>query len=224
MRCSIALAIRGVFLTFTLGSCVRHEELHRLESIMLAMHEKIEAVKKETRELRIAQEELQRQVGCPSPLVREFMKACVSERNTSCDVQDSATAILDMISWPHVIFYIRPSADNPFSAVRIGQLKKLLSMHTVLSTTRLLIVALPASSSALDTEQAETTARKLRKLIIGELYPMMKPSLTQISSLPPIVLNSVQRSEILRKETKPLPFEPLENQKSLVLWAFMVDC
>lgn len=181
--------------------------------------------------LRTDHDELSRMVGCANPQVRDFMRACVSRQNFVCSVQSVETALKVMTSVSHVMAYTAPDAPPALALERIGQFKEMARRHTRLSTSRLLVVAAPAGTSAAETSQAEQVALKLRNQVVFDIYPQANPGQPPLPALPPLLLGCRERDELLRRYQQMLPNrdtpvsnEPRPNQKRIVLWFFLVDC
>ncbi len=180
--------------------------------------------------LRSDHDELSRMVGCSNSQVRDFMRSCVSRQNYVCSVQNIDQALRVMTNINHVIAYVWP--DNPALVLqRVGQLKEILRQHTRLSTSRLLVVAAPAGTSAVDTSRAEQIARSLRNQVVADIYPATHPEKPALPTLPPLLLGCNERDELLRRYRQVLPNrdlevsgEPKANQRRIVLWFFLVDC
>lgn len=215
-----------------LGSCAEYDQL-------IKQHEtELELLRKQNSylagllsALRNDHDELSRLVGCSNSQVRDFMRACVSRQNFVCSVQSVESALKVMTNVSHVMAYVLPDTVPVLALERIGQFKELVRRHTRLSTTRLLVVAAPAGTSAAETSQAEQVALKLRNQLVLDIYPQSNPDQPPLPTLPPLLLGCRERDELLRRYQQILPNrdtpvsnEPKPNQRRIVLWFFLVDC
>jgi len=221
-----------------LGSCAELEQqvkeqgayIKKIQEDMIAAQTLNSAIAYQMNMLRSDHDELSRMVGCSNSQVRDFMRSCVSRHNFVCSVQNIDQALRVMTNINHVIAYVWP--DNPALVLeRVGQLKEILRRHTRLSTSRLLVVAAPAGTSAIDTSRAEQIARSLRNQIVTDIYPATHPEKPALPTLPPLLLGCNERDELLRRYRQVLPNrdtevsgEPKVNQRRIVLWFFLVDC
>lgn len=215
-----------------MGSCVDLEpKLKEMEAQIDQLRNSNANLAGQVTTLRNDHDELSRLVGCANPQVRDFMRACVSRHNFVCSVQSVESALRVMTSIPHIMAYVWPDGPPALALERVGQFKELMRKHTRLSTTRLLVVAAPAGTTATETSQAEQVALRIRNQVINELYPQSNPGQAPLPTLPPLLLGCRERDELLRRYQQILPNrdtpfanEPKPNQKRIVLWFFLVDC
>lgn len=215
-------------LCLLLSSCAHLELLEKIQREAEITNKKLADLSDTLFELRAEHEELVRQVGCPNPTIRDFMRACATHNNFECSPQDVENTLRLMASFEHVMSYVRPE-NNTIALERVGQIKSLLRAHSRMSTTRVLVIAMAASPSAADTVQAETVARALRNQIVTGLYPAVHPGEKPLPTLPPLLLGCNQRDEILRRyrqtpRDRQLPGEPGDKERRILLWAFVVNC
>jgi hypothetical protein len=211
-----------------LGSCSLAEQLAPIHAALDEQNRRLAQMNNMFLELRTEHEELVRQVGCPNPAIRDFMRACATHSNFECAPQDVENTLKVMASFEHVLSYVKPVA-NALTLERVGQIKNLLRTHPRMSTTRLLVIAMPPGPSAADTVQAEQLARALRNQIVQGLYPVVHPNEQQLPALPPLLLGCNQREEILRRyrmtsRDRQLPGEPGDKERRILLWTFIVNC
>lgn len=222
----------AVWLPFLLmGSCTYIEQIERHEKTIEELQRKQQALNDALLSMRREHDELARQVGCPNPTVREFMRACATHSNFECAPQEIENTMKLLANTTHVLAFVRPDETGTLTIERVGQIKALLRSHARLSTTRVLVVAMPAGPTAEDTVKAEAIARGWRNQIVQSLYPAVRPTEAPLPALPPLTLGCNQREEILRRyklaqpgRDKPLPGEPGDRERRILLWFFLVDC
>lgn len=215
-------------LLLLLTSCAPPAQLEQLQRDVTLLHQKLTGVSDLVLALRGEHEELVRQVGCPNPTIRDFMRACATHSNFECSPQDVENTLKLMASFEHVLSYVRPDS-RAIALERVGQIKNLLRAHSRMSTTRVLVIAMAAGPSAADTVQAEGIARALRNQIVTGLYPAVHQNEAPLQTLPPLLLSCNQREEVLRRyrqtgRDRQLPGEPGDKDRRILLWTFIVNC
>lgn len=197
----------------------------------------IDAVQRAQHEDRAALFEMLAETLCPNVRVRSFFQSCTTLGTDTCPLSDLSDILGEMANLDHAMIYYYPGVDASNPAVeRRAMIKNLVRRHVRRPTTRLLVVALPASipakfAAAVRIEVGEM-ARSVRKLV-SEFYVAERreahPNEAPLSMLPPTAITCSQPEAVIRPflripDNRPLPREPQRGQPQIVIWAFLVDC
>lgn len=166
---------------------------------------------------------------CPNPVVREFVQRCKGAGE--CSIDSLELALGEMTRFKHVMV--------PYSTSRLPQEMVPLRNHEVnmlasgltnrLSTTRLLVIALPFSTKSADQTEAERLAGKFRDYFRGTVYAATHPNEPPLPSLEPTTIGCTKRQQLIRKyhamkKNQRYPGEPADTERHTVIFAFLVDC
>lgn len=197
----------------------------------------VAAVQQSQHEDRTVLFEMLAETLCPNVRVRSFFQSCTTLGTDTCPLSDLSDILGEMSTLDHVMIYYYPGVDasNPADERR-AMIKNLVRRHVRRPTTRLLVVALPASipakfAASVRIEVGEM-ARSLRRLV-GEFYVAERREThlkeAPLPMLPATAITCNQAEAVLRPflripDNRPLPREPQRGQPQVIIWAFLVDC
>lgn len=226
-------------LACTAGSCTALEQQiqdldERLQQHIQSSEEKLAEQNAALARLQTDHNQLIRAVRCPNPNVRQFVDFCVTQSQYNCTANDLNDAVKAMVHIDHSIAYLRPT-ETELDSVRVAELKRMYGAHVRFSTTRLLVLVLPAGESPTYEVQAEKIAERLRRKLIDEDFPAVesekKSSVGPLKSIQFKPLKCKERNSLLGNYRSALPKrdievgnEPKGTQPRIVLWFFLLDC